>query len=137
MDEDELAGSEAERRRRASDEMLVEALASGLSYADAGVLGGVTARTVARRMADPEFAALVNRRRRDRVTAVSDRLTGLAETAMDTLLEVMVEGAPAQRLKAAETVLSMTLRFRYQHALGQEITELIDTPRQPPQGLSA
>lgn len=43
-------------RRDAADEILTEALAAGLTYEQAGVLAGVTSRTVARRHAEPSFA---------------------------------------------------------------------------------
>jgi hypothetical protein len=61
--------------REAQDEIIVEALASGMGYPDAGKLGGVTGRTISRRMEDPEFRARVSRRRGERVAQVTGALT--------------------------------------------------------------
>lgn len=47
------------------EDVLLEALASDMTYAEAGKVAGMSSRTVARRLDDPTFAAAVDARRRE------------------------------------------------------------------------
>lgn len=105
---------EAPSAREAQDEILVEALALGMAYPDAGKLGGVTGRTVSRRMEDPEFRARVSRRRGERVAQVTGALTAMSAEALQVLRDCMAEERPADRLRAAQLVLVMMSRLRHE-----------------------
>ena len=100
--------------REAQDEILIEALASGMPYPDAGKLGGVVGRTVSRRMEDPDFRARVSRRRGERVTQVTGALTDMSTEALQVLRDCMAEGRAADRLRAAQMVLLMMSRLRHE-----------------------
>jgi hypothetical protein len=52
--------TEAEPQREAQDEVILDALATGLSYRQGGELAGVSARTVRRRTAEEGFAQEVH-----------------------------------------------------------------------------
>jgi hypothetical protein len=105
--------SEPQERRAAQDEILVGALASGLSYSEAGAQAGVVSRTVARRLEDPQFASRVSRRRAELVSTVAGRLAGAAAEAVATVLHELREAErSADRLRAASLLLSQVLRFR-------------------------
>ena len=82
-DSDEVreTDTETERRRAAGDDVLLDALAAGLSYVEAGALAGVSARTARRRLTDPDFASHLARRRAARVSDVTGRLTVGSERA--------------------------------------------------------
>jgi hypothetical protein len=108
------AGSGRDSRLDAADEVLVEALANGSSYAEAGDLAGVSARTVRRRMSDPTFSAEVAKRRNERLGVVSGRLSQLAERALDVLEGALASERAGEALRAADMVLSLDRRYREQ-----------------------
>ncbi len=60
-----VARDDGTDRRAATDDILSEALAKRLSYDKAAAIAGVSSRTAARRMQDPEFRAMVHHRRQD------------------------------------------------------------------------
>jgi hypothetical protein len=109
-----LAEDEAPTAREAQDEILIEALASGMAYPDAGKLVGVVGRTVSRRMDDTDFRARVSRRRGERVTQVTGALTDMSSEALQVLRDCMAEGRAADRLRAAQMVLIMMSRLRHE-----------------------
>ena len=104
--------SETQARRAAGNDVLLDALAAGRSYSEAGVLAGVAPRTVGRRMAEPSFAAELARRRAMRVSDITGRLLSTSERALDVLEECLGAERPGDRLRAAELILTMTRRFR-------------------------
>jgi hypothetical protein len=109
-----LEGSAQPRGLQAADEVVVEALANGASYTEAGDLGQMSARTVRRRMSDPAFAAEVARRRGERLGVVSGRLSRLAERALDVLEGALGSERASEALRAADMVLSLDRRYREQ-----------------------
>jgi hypothetical protein len=113
-----MASNNAADRRAAQDEVLVAALARGLSHEHAGQLAGVSGRTVERRLEDPEFAERVAALRRH----WADQLTGeLLDLASDALLALRREIQEAEkstdRIRASAVVLTHAYRFRH----GQEL----------------
>ncbi len=104
--------TETERRRAAGDDVLLDALAAGLSYVEAGALAGVSARTARRRLTDHDFASHLARRRAARVSDVTGRLTVGSERAVQVLLDALDSEVGGERLRAAELVLNMGRRFR-------------------------
>lgn len=108
----EVPLSEAESRRAAADELMLDALATGASYADAAAASGQSARTVRRRVADPGFAAELARRRSERVSHLTGQLVGLGPRAVAVLAEVLEAEAVADRLRAANLILGSLRRFR-------------------------
>jgi len=124
MSEESSAGSEAVERRHHQDEVLVEALAEGLNYAAAGELAHVSARTVRRRMADCGFATAVSQRRSQRAGEVTGVLVGLARHAVATLEDCLDAERPADRIRAAQVVLSELHRFRDQFDLEERLRQV-------------
>jgi hypothetical protein len=122
---------EAAHRRRHHDEVLVEALADGMSYPAAGELANVSARTVRRRVSDPVFAARVQQRRGQRVGEVTGLLAGLARRAVATLAGCMDAERPSDRIRAAQAVLGELHRFRDQHDLEERLRLLEQQAFQP------
>ena len=114
--------SEDQQRRAAQDDILVEALASGHSYREAGELAGVNARTVARRMTDQEFVRRVSDRRGERVAEVTGKLVSASSDAVRVIHEQCLEAErPADRLRAAQLLLSLSVRFRHEHELEERL----------------
>ncbi len=127
IDRQPLAGEGAHRRDQA-DEVLVEALARGLTYAAAGELARVSARTVRRRVSDATFATRVAQRRGERLGEVTGALAGLAERAVAALGDCLDAARPADRIRAANSVLSQLHHFSDAVDLEHRLREVEQTP---------
>ncbi len=106
------ATNEAEHRRCGQDEVLVEALAAGMTYAAAGNQAGVSPRTVARRMSDTAFTARVAARRGEYLSVVTGQLATMGTEALQAIRAGLGAEKPADSLQAARLILSFGLRFR-------------------------
>jgi hypothetical protein len=111
-------------RRQAEDEILIEALAEGRTYAAAAALTAGSARTVRRRMTDPDFAAQVSRRRAERVSELTGALVSLSARALQTLEECLDAERPGDRIRAAQVVLGAVHRYREATEFEARLTEL-------------
>jgi hypothetical protein len=119
-----VSDQETLSRRDAQDEILIDALARGLSYEAAGELAGCSGRTVARRMAVAEFARRVSDRRGERVMATTGQLTSLSSEAVETIRGCLESESDQVRLSAAKTLLDLAVRFRNAHDLEVELAEI-------------
>jgi hypothetical protein len=103
------------------DEVLIAALAEGLTHAAAGELAGVSAKTVQRRMSNPEFAGAVGDGRRQRVRDVVGLLVGASQRAVQVLVEVLERGDPADQLRAARMVLEYSGRYHREQVVDDDL----------------
>ena len=99
--------TEAQSRRAVKDEIIVAALAAGRSYREAGDKAGVDKRTVARRMAQPDYAERVRHRRSEFVAATDGRLAREGPNAADTIAACLDDPDPRVRLSAARLLLRL------------------------------
>jgi hypothetical protein len=107
---DSAAAAEASR---SADDVLIEGLAHGLSYSQAGDVAGVSARTVQRRMAELGFAARVAQRRDELANQLIGGLALLSTRALEVLREELDSGnRAADRIRAAGLVLAQFQRLR-------------------------
>lgn len=127
--------SEQQRRRAAGDEVLLDALATGLSYLDAGVLAGLSARTVRRRMTDPRFAAELARRRSMRVSDVTGTLLSVSGRAVQVLIDLLDSQVAGERLRSAELILNLGRRFRTDTDVDARLAALEAPTQKVPAGL--
>lgn len=102
------------------DDLLIAYLAEGWTHAEAGKQAGVSAKTVQRRLKDPEFAGAVARRRRERVEWLTAQLITASDAAASVLRDALGSDDPKVSLRAATLILSHTGRF---HA-GEEEREV-------------
>jgi hypothetical protein len=116
--------TEATSRREGQDELIIAGLAAGRSYDEVGALVRVSGRTIARRMANPDFARRVAQRRGEQVHAMSGQLTLLAQKAVTALAGCLEDEDGKTRLAAAKVVMDYTLRFRHQHDLELSVAEI-------------
>ncbi len=117
--------ADAERtRRQTDDEILIEALAEGRTYAEAAALVRASARTVRRRMANSDFAAAVSRRRAERVSEITGALVSLSARALRTLEECLDAERPGDRIRAAQVVLASVHRYREVTEFEARLSEL-------------
>lgn len=98
--------------RESIDEVLIAALASGMSHLQAAAIAGVSAKTVRRRHGDPAFVVEVARRRAIRVDEVTGRLSEMCVRALEAVDGCLDSATPSVRLKAAEMVLTWFRRLR-------------------------
>lgn len=115
---------EGTSRREAQDEIIVSALAAGLTYEQAGDLAACSGRTVARRMENAEFARQVSDRRGERVVSTAGQLTALSAEAVEVIKGCMQDDSARTRLAAAKTLLELAVKFRNSHDLELEIAEI-------------
>lgn len=123
MTEDDQA-NEGVEGQAATDKIIVAALATGLSYKEAGALAHVSSKTVQRRMAAPEFAAEVLRQRDEHAARITNMLTSLEERAVQTLGQLLAADRDADRLRAAQLVLSVGHQRRQTDDLVRRLDEL-------------
>jgi hypothetical protein len=82
------------------------ALVGGASAADAADAGGITARTVFRRMSEPTYQAQIHALRHAAIGKALNRLTGAASEAVESMLELSRHASSdGVRLRAAIAVL--------------------------------
>lgn len=111
-------------RQAAADELIMAALATGHSYKEAGALANVSSKTVQRRMATPEFAAEVRRQRDEHAARITNMLTSLEEQAVQTLSQLLSADRDADRLRAAQLMLSVGHQRRQTDDLVRRLDEL-------------
>ena len=101
-------------RRDRTDDVLVTALAAGMSHKRAAATAQVSESTVDRRLRDPEFIERVEAARIDRVGRIADRLQDLAEQSVSVLSQMLTEPATADatRARIALAVPGMALAMR-------------------------
>lgn len=115
---------EADARRDPQDELILAVLVAGGSYEDAAAAGGVSARTVRRRMSNEDFAAEVRSRRAERATRISAALLDIGHQAIAVLSEAMEDDNPAIRLKASQAALTLGQRYRRETEMMDRIEAL-------------
>src|SRR4051794_40072753 len=99
----------ANGRSRDRDEILVAALAAGMSYREAGAEAGVSDRTVRRRMKKAAFRTRVAEQSQERAEQVRALLLNAGPTAAITLAKLVAEAeSESVRLGAARVLLGHT-----------------------------
>jgi hypothetical protein len=97
--------------RAGADSMLLAALAAGATAEEAAETAHVSARTVRRRLSDPEFARRVDHARAAMLDSALGRLSAGASSAVDTLADLQApDRPPSVRLGAAKAMLECGLR---------------------------
>jgi hypothetical protein len=86
--------------------IIVAAVASGSTQAEAAEVAGCSARTVRRRLADPTVRAALDAERTRVAHEVADALIARARAAVDRLARVVDSGADRDAVAAARVLLS-------------------------------
>lgn len=87
-------------------------LAAGRSYAAVGRDIGRSERTISRWMSDSAYAKRVADTRREQIAVVSGQLNDLLTQAVTALKEVLTDGTPNERLRAAQIAFNSESRYR-------------------------
>lgn len=114
------------RHRAGSTEALLAAIVSGSSVAEAASAAGVSARTAARRLAEPATQTRLADLRAEALAAVADRLATAAADAVDLLALVVVDSTviAGVRVRAASVLLAQSVALRDATLLERRIAQL-------------
>jgi hypothetical protein len=101
--------SDAQSRREARDELLIEALASYPTNRAAAAAAKVSERTVRRRLEDDDFRQRVVERRAEKLEEFQQELDVGRRKAYETALQIVDDRAagPTSRLRAAQLLWGM------------------------------
>jgi hypothetical protein len=131
--DDEHQAADGGAPRKGDDDVLVEALATGLSNTRAGRLAGMSERTVRRRRQEPPIVRQVAERRLEISQQATARMGTLYTDAIDTIEDVMVDGTARERLAAAKLLLQTGPNLRAQtefeerlHTLERDLSGEVD-----------
>jgi hypothetical protein len=103
----------ARSKNSRANEVLLAALACGMSQEKAAQQAGVSRSTVKRRLADPEFCRQMEAFRADLVQRTAAALTAAGLEFVKTLVGLTSAGTPpATRLGAARAGLELGVKFR-------------------------
>lgn len=118
-----------------ADELLIGALAQGLTHEAAAALAEVSSKTVQRRMAGAEFSQAVRDRRRQRVAQLVGQLIDASDRAITTVVEVLDSESAKDRLAAARTLLEFGNRYQREQVHEDDLmtrVKALEADRQPP-----
>lgn len=100
-----------ERELSDQDEVIADLLGEGWTHQRVADFIGVSAKTVQRRMADPDFSKVVSTRRRERFGQLSAQLLSASESAMDVLSGALQAEDPKVSLQAVGLILNHGHRY--------------------------
>lgn len=106
------------------DEQLVIALARGATVAEAAAEGGVSERTVYRRLEESEFRVRVASRRDAAIGCVTGRLSEINLKAAETLEGLLDSVDEKIQLQAAKACIELGMKIRDSSEIADRLTEL-------------
>ena len=106
------------------NDLLIAALATGLTQDEAGKRAGVSERTVSRRLTDPNFRQKVADYRAGLLARTADRLIAAGVKAVAALEDLLQAGSESARLGAARSILEFGPRIREFHDLEERLLAL-------------
>jgi hypothetical protein len=110
--------------KKGGDDAIILSLAAGGSIAHAARQGGVSDRTVRRRLTDPAFRSRINEMRSELIAAAVGRLAMLGRKAADALNVLLDDANNQVRLGAARAVLQFMLQGHSNEVLAEQVTQL-------------
>lgn len=114
---------------KAREDILLAALASGSSVAEAARLAAMSARSVHRRLNDEKFRAELQQVRSRLIDGSLARLVGALDTAACTLAELLADSRPTVRLSAARSMFEIVCRLREQTEFEERLSKLEESQR--------
>ncbi|MDB5310612.1 MAG: hypothetical protein JWO38_4814 [Gemmataceae bacterium] len=114
----------ARSNQQYADEMLAEALATGKTVVEAARAAGVSERTAYRRMKEPAIRTRINEVRGAILSTAYSRLNDGLLSACDHLNQLVGHDNPHVQIRAAKTVIQMTLKVREDVDFGERLFRL-------------
>ena len=113
------------KSRQSIDAQLVDHLARGASQVAAAAAAGVSARTVGRRLADPEFVRAVDEFRQQMFEAAAGQASDLMVEAIGAMRELLrTDTPPATKLSAAKAIVDYSLRLNEELILARKVRQI-------------
>jgi hypothetical protein len=102
-----------DKRKQASDELIIAALASGRTATEAAAAVGVSTQTIYRRMKDPEFRAAVGRARAEVWVDDARRFREQVPRSLATLVELRdnPDAHDSTRARCAIAIVDLAAKF--------------------------
>ena len=110
--------------RKGGDIATIAALAAGASVQAAARAGGVSERTVYRRLEDPAFRKAVEDARAEILSRAVSKLTAASTEAADTLRRLLRSDMDFARLAAARSILELGAKLREHQDLSERVRTL-------------
>lgn len=111
-------------RSRHGDDLLIGALASGVSVEVAAKMAGISIRTAYRRLSDPAFARRLTEARDELMRQTLAELIDSASEAVATLRGLLKSPDDRVKLNAAKSTLDQLLRLRETLTLNERLVAL-------------
>lgn len=103
---------------------MIAALAAGSTVLEAAAAGGMSERTVYRRLEDPAFRRLVDDARAEIVSRAVAKLSAASADAADTLRDLLRSDMDFARLAAARAILEIGSKLREHEDLAERVRAL-------------
>lgn len=112
--------------RKKSDEALLLTLVCGSTAESAASKCGISARTVRRRLQDPQFKDRLDELHHEIISRGSSMLTAASAEAIKTLLDVLKKetASPHVRVSASRALLELSYKYREIVELRSDLTKL-------------
>jgi hypothetical protein len=110
--------------RRGGEASVIAALAAGSTVADAGRAGGLSERTVYRRLEDPAFRRQIDNARAEIVAQAVAKLSAASAEAAETLRALLSSDMDFARLAAARSILELGAKLREHEDLSERVRAL-------------
>lgn len=124
-----MAQNSGQQRRH---DVLVAALARGVSHTAAAQQSGFSRRTVQRRLDDPKFRDEVRRTRDGLMSEAAGRVAALLESASDALRDLLTSTDEGVRLSAAKSTFDVAVKLRTNADLESRLQQLEEQIRVKP-----
>ncbi len=120
----------ARNGKRNADTVLATALAAGHTQAQAGQLAGVSPRTVARRMEEPDFRQAIREARAALMEQATGKLADATTRVADELVALLSDESATVRLSASRSILDAAGRYAESLDMTERIAALEEAVRQ-------
>jgi hypothetical protein len=99
-------------RRQQADDQLALAIAGGASLTAAAEACGVSAKTAARRMQEPDFRARVSELQSQMIAQAVGKMSATMAAAADQLKDLLRNRSAGVRLSASKAILDLGMKLR-------------------------
>jgi HEAT repeat protein len=123
-------GKRGNRSRQGADSVILAALAIGKTVQESADAAGVSARTVSRRMADPDFCQRVAELRAETVARAASKMSDGMTEAADVLRKLLKSKKESIRLGSCRAMLEFGVRLRETIELQRRLEALEELARQ-------
>jgi predicted transcriptional regulator len=112
------------RNAHKNDDLILQALVTGMTIRESAEIVGVNEKTVRRRLQDPDFAGRLAGHRLEITRAVLDRMVDASVDAVDTLKKLLSAKGETVRLGAARAIIELGAKLQENGQQAERLAEL-------------